>query len=367
MKRRRTTLLGAGLAVALAATLIGGSVAGSAAAVECTTAGPALTWAMPAAPIVTVPDATAPQNPPGLPALGFSLNGAALAGPIQPAHYAELGSFTPAPVWARIGFSSDGNWRVKVDRYVDALRAAGMKILLRASFPASEHASPSGTVDAIRYGKFVEDLANHVKAKGLGPDDVVFEYPNEINSTRISATTYAAAAKAAYPRLKAVDPGYRIIGGSENVYAANWKSWLDALLAAGFQDAADGISFHNYDMAGDHQRYTHLRQLLDRYQWADAMVWLTEFGASTPPNPSGRALGGQTPDNQAVRLAASLRDIGTNLPWITHAFVYADVDIPSRQRSDPFEANFGIYTNNAAGQIRPKPAVAAIQALYAEK
>lgn len=376
MNLRRMLMLPGILAIVLATATSGNAVAdtsdaaGTAAAVTLAT--PAGTAADPTSrprPFTSPPlpinyRPPAGQNPPGLPTLGFSLNGAALAGPIRPGHYSDLGSFTPAPVWARIGFSSDGNWRANVDTYVDAARRAGMKLLIRASFPSKEYGSLAGAVNVSKYGNFVGELAAHVKAKGLGPEDVVFEYPNEINSTRITASTYAAAAKAAYPKLKAVDSRFRIIGGSENVYASNWKPWLNDLLKAGFKNAADGISFHNYDIAGDHQRYNYLRGLLVQYGWTSAMVWLTEFGTSTPPNPSGKALGGQTLDKQAERLVANLRDIGTNLPWITHAFVYADVDIPSRQVSDPFEANFGIYTNTSDGIIQPKPAVTAIRVLY---
>lgn len=302
-------------------------------------------------------------NPVGLPALGFSLNGESLAGPINPAHYRTLARFTPAPVWARVGFSSDGDWRANVDKYVDAVRSAGMKVLLRASFPSKQW-SGQVPLDVAAYGTFVGELAAHIKAKGLSPSDVVFEYPNEINSTRITGAQYARAAASAYPKLKEVNPAYRIIGASENVYKSNWKLWLEDTFAAGYARYSDGVSFHNYDIAGDHAKYTYLRGLMEKFGAGDEMVWLSEFGTSTPPRPSGATLGGQTPERQAQRIVANLKDLRDNFPWITHAFIYADVDIPSRQASDPFEANFGIYTMTPTWEAAPKPAVEAIKSLY---
>ena len=238
-----------------------------------------------------------------------------------------------------------------------------MKVLLRASFPARQW-SGEVPLDTAAYGTFVGALAAHIKSKGIPASDIVFEYPNEINSTRITGAQYARAAAAAYPKLKAVDSGYRIIGASENVYKSGWTTWLEDAFKAGYAQYSDGVSFHNYDVAGDHSKYRFLRDLMVRYGAANEMVWLSEFGTSTPPNPSGSALGGQTPERQAQRIVANLDDLRDNFPWITHAFVYADVDIPSRQATSAFEANFGIFTMTPTWQISPKPAVEAIKALY---
>lgn len=311
---------------------------------------------------------------PTLPVLGFSLNGAALSGTIQQTHYNNLGNFTPDPVWARVGFSSDGNWQQSVSQYVVAARAANMKILLRASFPGAVY-SGSQPLDATRqaaYGDFVRDLALYAKnTLGLTPDDVVFEHPNEMNG-RVSGAAYAGAAANAYPKLKSVDPNYKIIGASENVYASNWQTWLQDVYAAGYAQASDGVSFHNYDPQGQAGKYTFLKNLMVQYNHWPAMVWLTEFGATTPPGATGNGSasagnGGQTEAGQAARLVGVLQYLRDNYPWITHAFIYADEDIPSRKETDPFEAYFGIYRNDSNGSITgAKPAVTAVQQLYAK-
>ena len=258
------------------------------------------------------------------------MNGAALSGPISQPHYNELGDFTPAPVWARFGVSSDGDWRANADKYFNAATQAGMKVLLRASFPASQY-SGKKPVDVDAYGDFAAALAARFEGKGLNGSNPVIELPNEINGTRITGATYAKAACDAYPKIKAVDPSFKIIGASENVYKSGWQGWLEDVYKGGFANCSDGVSFHNYDVAGDHDKYDVLRALMTKYHDLDAMVWLTEFGTTTPPNPSSTTLGGQTEAAQADRIVANLKDIGENLPWVTHAFLYADEDIPSRK------------------------------------
>ncbi len=313
-----------------------------------------------------------PQGP-ALPMLGFSLNGESLSGPLQQVHYNTLGGFTPAPVWARLGFSSDGNWQQSVNTYVGAARAAGMKLLLRASFTNAvwSGSQPLDAAHQAAYGDFVRDLAIYARdTMGLTADDVVFEHPNEMNG-RVSGAAYAGAAANAYAKLKSVNPNYKIIGASENVYASNWQTWLQDVYAAGYAQASDGISFHNYDAQGQAGKYTFLKNLMQQYNHWPAMVWLTEFGATTPPGATGNGspgagIGGQTEAGQTVRLVGVLESLRDEYPWITHAFIYADEDIPSRKSSDPFEAYFGIYRNDSNGTITgAKPAVSAIQQLYA--
>ncbi|TAH34841.1 hypothetical protein EYC59_02900 [Candidatus Saccharibacteria bacterium] len=307
-----------------------------------------------------------PTNPPpgGLPELGFSLNGEALSGPLQQSHYNELAAITPYTEWARIGFSSDGDWQTNSQRYFDAATQAGMKVLLRASFPGSQY-NGSQPVNVSAYGDFVAAMAARYKAKGLGGTNPVMEMPNEINGTSISGATYAAAACNAYPKLKAVDPNYKIIGASENVYASNWKTWLEDVYKGGFANCSDGVSFHNYDAPGDGARYNYLRSLMTQYNDLDAMVWVTEFGATTCTPASSSALGCRTEQQQADKLVGNIRDMRDKYPWISHAIVYTDEDIPSRKTTDAFEAYFGIYRNDANGNITgAKPAVAALKALY---
>jgi Cellulase (glycosyl hydrolase family 5) len=308
--------------------------------------------------------ATPTRPPDGLPELGFSLNGEELSGPIQQSHYNELASLTPSVEWARLGFSSDGDWQGTSQRYFDAATTAGMKVLLRASFPDSQY-NGSEPVDISAYGDFVAALAARYQAQGLGGTNPVMELPNEINGTSITGATYAAAACDAYPKLKAVDPDYTIIGASENVYDPNWKTWLEEVYQGGFANCSDGVSFHNYDTPGEGARYDFLRSVMTKYDDLDAAVWVTEFGATTCTPESSSALGCRTEQQQADIIVGTIREIRDRYPWITHAILYADEDVPSRKATDKFEAHFGIYRNDANGNITgAKPAVAALKTLY---
>ncbi|MDX2376784.1 cellulase family glycosylhydrolase [Microbacterium sp. LRZ72] len=308
-----------------------------------------------------------------LPALGFSLNGEALSGPVSQAHYNTLADMSPSTEWARVGFNSDGNWRENVDKYLGPIREAGMKVLLRASFRGAvydKRVSLNATEQA-RYGDFVRDLAQYVKTEyGLTADDVVFEHPNESNG-RVSGAAYAGAAKNAYAKLKSVDPDYKIIGASENVYASNWKSWLEDVYDAGYASASDGVSFHNYDPQGASSKYDFLESLMKEHGHWPAMVWLSEFGTTTVPGAKGdgsanAGLSAQSEAGQATRITGVLEFLRDEYPWITHTFLYADEDVPARKSSDPFEAYFGIFANDSNGTVtREKPAVQAIRDLYA--
>lgn len=267
---------------------------------------------------------------------------------------------SPGRVWARIGFSSDGNWQSTADTYFNACTQAGMNVLLRASFKGNEW-NGNQAVDINAYGDFVAALAARYKGQGVGGSNPVMEYPNEINGTSISGATYAAAAANAYPKLKAVDPNYKIIGASENVYASNWQSWLTTCYNNGFANNSDGISFHNYDEAGNDARWTFMLNLLSQHGAQNKMIWLTEFGHSTAASWSGP----QPQQYQANVITGVLEHLRDSYPQVTHAFIYCDEDVPSRQSTDPYEANFGIFTNDANGNITgEKLAVNAVRQLY---
>jgi hypothetical protein len=267
---------------------------------------------------------------------------------------------SPGDVWARIGYASNGDWKGRVKQWSGAIRDAGMKVFLRASFPGDQW-NGKVPLNPTEYGQFVGEMAAYAKSLGMGPNDVMFEHPNEINSTKITGAQYAAAAKAAYPRLKDVNSDYKIIGASEHVYLSNWKQWLADCFNAGYLNASDGVSFHNYDVATDYQRYTYLRDQMAKHNASSKIVWVSEFGVPTPPSPSGRPLGGQTYEKQAQLLVANLKDMGEKLPYIQVACVYADLDVPSRTDNEGY---FGIYTNSKSWDKKAKPAVEAIKRLY---
>jgi hypothetical protein len=306
------------------------------------------------------PTATQPPAPTGLPQLGFSVNSEALSGPIQQAHYNNLAGIGSR--WIRTGFAP-GNFAPTADRYFAAATASGQNVLLRGSLPDRQY-SGAEPVNVGAYGDHLAALATRYQGKGPGGANPVIELPNELNG-RVSGATYAAMACNAYRKVKAVDPSFKVIGASENVYASGWATWLEEVYKGGYVNCSDGISWHNYDPPSDQSKWNTLRNLHTKYGALGEDVWLTEFGATTCPNVTGSSLGCQTEQGQANRITAVLKDLAANKRYVTHALGYVDENVPSRQSTDPFEANFGIYKNDGKGNITgAKAAVAAIKALY---
>lgn len=336
---------------------------GAPVSVKATPGGPTPTPTPTATPTVTPtprPTATQPASPAGLPQLGFSVNSEALSGPIRQGHYNNLSGI--GSKWIRTGFAP-GNFAPTADRYFAAATASRQNVLLRGSLPSRQY-SGAEPVNVRAYGDHLAALAKRYKGKGPGGANPVLELPNELNG-RISGATYAAMACDAYRKVKAVDPSFKVIGASENVYASGWATWLEDVYKGGFVKCSDGISWHNYDPPSDQSKWKTLRTLHTKYGALTEGVWLTEFGATTCPKVTGSSLGCQTEQGQANRITAVLKDLAANKKYVTHALVYVDEDIPSRQSSDAFEANFGIYKNDAAGNVtRAKSAVAAIKSLY---
>ena len=182
----------------------------------------------------------------------------------------------------------------------------------------------------------------------------------------MAASVYAQLACATYPRVKAIDPNYILIGASENVYVSTWRTWLDDIYKNGFSRCNDGVSFHNYDdpNTGTNNKFDQLRATMTAYGDGNKPVWLTEFGASTC-NGTIQSLGCYTEQGQASKLVAVINWLKQSYPWIKAAIVYGDNDIPSLMTTDNKEASFGVYRTNTSGAVTTaKAAVAALRSLY---
>jgi hypothetical protein len=301
-------------------------------------------------------------RPAGLPQLGFSVNSEALAGPVQQSHYNNLRLI--GGEWIRTGFAP-GYSTTLSDKFFYTAVNAGMNVLLRASLPDSQY-SGSSPVNVEQYGDHMAELAARYKGKGPGGANPVMEYPNELNG-RVTGATYAAMAENAYPKLKAVDPTYQVIGASENVYVSTWATWLEDVYRGGFAQYSDGLSWHNYDGPAVTSKWDTMLALRTKYN-DNGVIWLTEFGGTTctsTPSDDVNDNGCLTELGQANKIIAVINNLKTSRPYVTHAILYTDEDIPSRQSTDPFEANFGIYENDSDGNItRAKPAVAKLKTLY---
>lgn len=308
------------------------------------------------------PDPNPNPNPstgeiPGLPILGICVNGD--TDPGTDAWLQTLRSLSKGSMWYRHGYAYSGNDPYDGTRArLAKMRQFGFKVLCRLSL-----GSKPSTVTAAQYATHVRRVVQAAKDAGWTPADIVFEYHNEYNGGSGTAQHYVNMAKAAYPVIKSIDPNYKVIGASENVFNSNWQSWLDEVYRLGFGQYTDGLSWHNYAPQTQHGRTNDMYAILTKYGQRNKMIWMTETGGSTRKS-GGNDGGPNTPENgvswagQARRIVGLAQDIGANHKSITHMFIYADLDRPTL--ADEHERNFGIWENTST----PKPAVQAIRDLY---
>lgn len=126
-----------------------------------------------------------------------------------------------------------------------------------------------------------------------------FEVWNEWNNGTFNPTgeapeTYAKVLKAAYEAIKAVNPGYYVIGCAT---AGFDPTWIRRVLVANDGEAyMDILSMHDYAFTTEDgftetdfvENFGDLKDLLDEYS-LDIPVWLTECGFSTYDNENAAA------------------------------------------------------------------------------
>ena len=252
-----------------------------------------------------------------------------------------------------------------IDRIVNAATARNMGILgMVNSTPAwaakngiKYSGQPSSST---AFGNFVDQVARRYKGKISA-----YEIWNEQNSykffTPVSASAYTSLLKAAYTRIKAVDPSALVIVGglSSNLTYGSLTlapdDFLRKMYAAGAGKYFDAVAYHPYhykmmfSTGGWHpdspiNQLTRLRQLMVSKGDGHKLIWATEYGqASTFVSE----------ENQA----AFLRDMLTTwrtLGYAGPAFVYTTRDSIF---IDPAELNahFGVlntdWTEKLAAQV----------------
>lgn len=335
---------------------------------------------------------------------------ASLAAFAAPAHAAELGTVpditwgaTPAEidrtvalmrdagvrsVRANVGWSAverDGKgvynrgWLAQLDYALAAARRAGLEVLVPISdgVPYWASADPAKTVDGagiprwnVRYRPAsYADYADFVRFvveryRGLGIH--AYEIWNEPNHSwfwpsGVDAREYARMLAAAYPAVKAADPGATVVLGG--LAASDW-SYLEALYAAGAGRSFDVVAVHPYTgavdpalcwaEAGTTRNARHafcgiaeVRATMLRHGDAAKQIWLTEFGWST-----STASYGVTEAQQGRYLERALAELD-RYPYVTKAFYYGFRNV-YWLRDDPrsLQAGYGLVRSD----FTPKPA-----------
>lgn len=281
-------------------------------------------------------------------------------------------------VRANVGWSAverDGRgvynrgWLAQLDYALAAARRAGLEVLVPISdgVPYWASADPAKTVDGggvprwnVRYRPSnYADYADFVRFvveryRGLGVR--AYEIWNEPNHSwfwpsGVDAREYARMLAAAYPAVKAADPGAAVVLGG--LAAADW-SYLEALYAAGAAPNFDVVAVHPYTGAADpalcwaeagatrNARHAfcgiaEVRATMLRHGDAAKEIWLTEFGWS-----ASTARYGVTETQQRDYLENALAQLD-RYPYVTKAFYYGFRNI-FWLRDDPgnLQAGYGL-------------------------
>jgi Cellulase (glycosyl hydrolase family 5) len=245
--------------------------------------------------------------------------------------------------WVRIEFrwneaepsskgSYDGNIIARYDRAIDTARAAGAKVLVFvngsprwASGSRTPMTRPQNPAD---YADFMRYVATRYAGKVSA-----WEVWNEENTSRFwstgpSASEYVSLLKAAYPAVKAADPGALVVFGgvSQNAYP-----YIESAYAAGAKGFFDVMAVHPYPGPNppEHVWYWEGRigesaftgfaevrnSMLARGD--DKPIWLTEFGWSTTTTEAW----GVSPAQQADYLTRAYRLL-ESYPYVQIAYWY---------------------------------------------
>ena len=284
--------------------------------------------------------------------------------------------------WASLQQSGPGTfegWYLdKLDAVVAAARERGVKLLLTfmntpcwaSTAPARLKQGCSGAwwargvtayapADPARYARAIGMLAARYRGAVAG-----WEIGNEPNHPGFfkapePAAAYTAIVRAAYPAVKAADPGATVVAGalSQSDYAFAQK-----LYDAGIKGSFDAFSIHPY--SDDVSPLAPRRNVDRRYSFIRGVpairrvmlrngdrrpVWLTESGWSTAPvRTSDHWRNGVSEARQARFLTLQMKQVA-RWPWVRATIWYDLVD--DSARSDDLYGNCGL--RRADGSAKP--------------
>lgn len=250
----------------------------------------------------------------------------------------------------------------RADRVVAAAAAANISVICAiisspwwAMKPGSTppHGRPASPE---QYGIFTAKVAERYRGKIAAYE--IWNEPNGVSgySPAPDPAGYTDLLKAAYPRIKAVDPGAIVLGGVLGS-VLSWGSWmidpvtfLKRMYAAGARPFFDALSYHPYSYnmkfsAGMKQPESPLDQLVRMrrvmLEQGDGTkkIWVTEYGAPTS----------RLSESAQAAFIADMISTWRELPYAGPLMLYTTRDLNSNSAND--DERFGIYRSNWA----PKP------------
>jgi len=257
------------------------------------------------------------------------------------------------------------------DRCVNLARSRGMDVLATLLWtPGWANGERDQTTPPARardYAWIARWVARHFRGRVAAWE--VWNEPNDRSFWRGNARRYVRLLRAAYPAIKAGDPGAAVVFGG---VVHNDGRWLAAAYAAGAKGSFDVMATHPYQGVGDAAPetaddgndwwlMTHVpavHELMARHGDGRKPIWFTEFGWSVHENAPGTApwRRGVTPEVQAAYLVRAIALVRSRYPYVERAFWYKDA---ARAGEDDVQAGYGLLR----ADLGPRPAYWALKAL----
>jgi Cellulase (glycosyl hydrolase family 5) len=259
---------------------------------------------------------------------------------------------------------------------IAGLQARGIKVLVVVHGAPSWASGGGGgpPANAGAFGRFMGEIAQRV------PGADAWEMWNEPDSAQFwggapDPAAYAALLRAAYPAIKAVQPGDIVVTGG---MVGNNMDFLSAIYQHGAQGSFDAVGVHT-DTAcltsGPDAYYRDERGRVGRYTFSGYRevhavmtdhgdgakpVWMTELGWNTQRGrcnvgeKAGKKRLGVSPRRQARLLRAAYRCLAAD-PFLSVAIWFGLQDVPATRHA----RGFGLYRRSK----KAKPAARAFRRL----
>lgn len=249
----------------------------------------------------------------------------------------------------------------RLDRRIDEIAAHGMRTLLLLYWAPSWSTGTTAKNGVPRDPKDYANAASWVAKRYRGKVGAI-ELWNEPDLSRFlantSVQTYTDLIKAAYPKIKAVNPDITVVAGAPTYVKTGWYAQM---YAAGGAHMFDALGIHPYPGMADAPPTACDKAYLDKYpcniaSLVDLMrargdggkgIWVTEYGwsahdntAYSDPIPAWKR--GVTLQQQADYLL-QMQSYLTRWPQVQASFWYTDRNTAV---GDSHEDNFGILDRN---------------------
>jgi polysaccharide biosynthesis protein PslG len=253
----------------------------------------------------------------------------------------------------------------RLDHCVSWARARGIKVLADVLWTPSWANGGQGANVPPQNASDFGDAAGWMAGRWKGRISAweIWNEPDQDDFWTGTVQQYVALLKAAYPRIKAADPGALVVtAGVTNqdtdflrlAYQAGWQGFFDVLATHPYQGLANRPP-EDGDCATDIYVFCHapaVHDLMAQYGDGNKPIWFTEFGWSEHPNTGSEQNWqlGVTPQQQADYLVRAFRLARSQWPYVGVMFWYKDYTCgcsPEGTSADGIqEAGLGLLNND---------------------